>query len=112
MALNDMMEFDRVIEVHADGSVTDAPADVWAPELHDDELMQGSPVIGTGDNWSLMNGYSGQHGYAGPMMHQSEYVGGGLEKDILSEPGYYVTLVNYPSDDSEPESWGIARRDV
>lgn len=110
--LNDTMEFDHVIHVHADGTVTDAPDNVRAPELHDGELHQGNPVVGTGGNWSLMDGYSGQDGYSGPCMHASESVGGQMARDILSEPGYYVTLVNYTSDDDEPEEWAVARRDA
>jgi hypothetical protein len=101
MALNDMMEFDHVIEVHADGSVTDAN-DVYAPDLFDDELMS--------DDWTLLNGYSGQSGYSGPIMHNSEFIGGQLERDILAEPGYYVALVNNSLDDDEPEGWAVAYR--
>lgn len=107
--LESIMEFDHVIRVHADGTVTDNLSGVHAPELHEGELMQGG-TSGTG--WTLMDGYSGQCGYSGPMMHQSEYVGGGLARDIMSAPGMYVTLVNYPADGSEPTEWAIARREV
>lgn len=67
MNLNDRMEFDHVIQVHADGSVTDTV--------------------------------------------------GGLERDILATPGYYVALVaeTYPEDDdseSEPIGWAVAYREV
>ena len=99
--LNEIMEFDHVIRVHADGSITE-PSDVWAPELHDSELDAGRM------SWRLMNGYSGQHGYSGPMMHASEYIGGGMERDIRETPGLYVALVDYPSDDSEPDGWAVA----
>jgi hypothetical protein len=101
--LDAVMEFDHVIQVHQDGSVTDAP-DIHAPDLHDDELQQ------RGTEWTLMNGYSGQHGYSGPTMHVSEYIGGDLARDILAEPGYYVALVNYPHDGGELEGWAVARR--
>lgn len=37
MDLNSKMEFDHVIEVHADGTVTDC-SNVYAPELNDGEL--------------------------------------------------------------------------
>jgi len=97
--LNAIMEFDHVVRVHADGSITE-PRDVYAPDLHDGELDRGP--------WRLMSGYSGQHGYSGPLMHQSEYVGGALERDIRATPGLYVALVNYPLDDSEPDSWAVA----
>jgi len=99
--LNDMMEFDHVIRVHADGTVTDEPG-VYAPDLHDDD----EPI-----GWTLLDGYSGQYGYSGPIMHASEYIGGGLARDILATPGVYVALVNYLSDDEEPEGWAVARKD-
>lgn len=88
--LNSIMEFDHVIEVHADGTVTDAPniRELWAPELTDDVLDMAAP------GWSLMTGYSGQEGYSGPVMHNSEFIGGQLARDILNTPGYYVAIVS------------------
>jgi hypothetical protein len=103
--LNDLMDFDLVVQVDASGGVLPMPH-VNAPELIDDEVLS--------DEWTLLDGFSGQQGYDGPMMHQSEYVGGGLETYILSHPGQYVTLVNAYSD---PENavyadteWAIAFR--
>lgn len=102
MKLNDVMEFDHVVMVRDDGTVTDGPAGVYAPELFDGELM--------GEGWELLDGYSGQYRYSGPIMHSSEYIGGSMERDILAEPGMYVALVDYPSDDGEPDGWAVARR--
>jgi hypothetical protein len=101
--LNDVMEFDRVIEVRADGTVT-VRSDLYAPELFDGELQD--------DGWTLMNGYTGQYGYNGPMLHASEHIGGGLARDILATPGLYVALVDTPdsADDTEPEGWAVAFR--
>lgn len=96
--LNDQMEFDHVIEVLEGGVVIDR-MDIWAPELYEDEVSEG---------WTLMDGYSGQYRYSGPMMHQSEFIGGRMEEDILNTPGIYVALVNYPLDDSEPTEWAVA----
>jgi hypothetical protein len=98
--LNDLMEFDVVVQVLPGGKVIEAPK-VYGPSLHEDELDDQS--------WSLMDGYSGQDRYSGPIMHASEFVGGQMERDILSEPGYYVTLVNY-LDEGEPEGWAVAYR--
>lgn len=86
-SLNDVMEFDRVIQVHPDGTVSDMPGES-APDLFDDIVSPG---------WSLMTGYSGQSGYAGPIMHNSEYIGGRMADDILSTPGIYVAVVSYLS---------------
>jgi hypothetical protein len=103
-ALSYFMEFDYVIEVLPDGRVL-YRHDVYAPELYDGELM--------GDEWSLMNGYSGQDRYSGPLMHHSRsFIGGGMARDILGEPGLYVALVNYEADDSEPTEWAVARREA
>lgn len=41
------MEFDHVAEVHADGTVTDAPSDLYAPEVYDDDVSGG---------WVLLKG--------------------------------------------------------
>lgn len=97
--LNDVMEFDHVIRVHADGSVSDVDG-IYAPNLQDGELDDKS--------WSLMNGYSGQYGYSGPEMHASEYIGGGMARDILATPGLYVAIVAYHGDDEDPTEWAVA----
>jgi hypothetical protein len=102
-SLSDRMEFDHVIQVHADGSLTDT--DLYAPGLYDGVIQS--------DDWALMNGYSGQYGYSGPVMHPAEYIGGGLERGILAQPGYYVALVNYvttedPDDDDNVSGWAVA----
>lgn len=105
--LNDVMEFERVIQVHRDGTVTTLN-DVWAPEMHDGEVQGYDHIDSQPNGWRLMTGYTGQHGYHGPNMHASEFIGGTMARDILATPGIYVALVDYPSDDSEPESWGVA----
>jgi hypothetical protein len=103
--LTDIMDFDHVIEVHEDGSITHRP-DIFAPALHDGELE--------GDEWELLDGFSGQDRYSGPIMHQSEVIGGGMERFIRENPGIYVSLVDYPIDDedSEPDGWAVAVKKV
>lgn len=100
--LTDIMEFEHVIQVHPDGTITE-PTGIYAPQLYDGELESGSP-------WSLLNGFSGQDRYAGPIMHQSEYIGGGMERFIRESPGIYVALVDYPIDGTEPDGWAVAFR--
>lgn len=108
--LNSQMEFDHVVEVHTDGSVTDAPRGVYAPESPLDPDIH---VTQLGD-WRLMNGYSGQDRYAGPWMHASESIGGQMERDILAEPGYYVAILDQWTDDDSDEitsdGWAVAYR--
>lgn len=93
--LNDVMEFDHVIQVHEDGTITDAPSNIWAPSLDNDELDD--------SRWTLMKGYTSQYSYNGPMMHASESIGGRMERDIMDAPGYYVAL--YDGDE-----WAVAFR--
>ena len=108
--LNDVMEFDLVIEVREDGTVMHRP-DIYAPCLYDDALDS--------DEWTMLGGYSGQDRYSGPVMHDSESIGGRMARDILAEPGVYVAIVamwspeNEDSDDEDVETsmegWAVAR---
>jgi hypothetical protein len=116
MDLNEIMGFERPVEVHEDGTVTDAPDGIYAPEVY---------VSGGGDpdaeelrraGWTLLSGYSGQDRYSGPVMHASEFVGGVLARDILAEPGIYVvvTVTDLDADRDAGEDdiagWAVARK--
>jgi hypothetical protein len=102
--LSDRMEFDHVVRVLADGSVADEPG-VWAPEVYADGVDVTVPA-----GWELLTGYSGQYGYSGPVMHPSEFIGGGMARDILASPGVYVAVVVGDLDgDEEPAGWAVAR---
>ncbi len=115
--LNDIMEIDHVIRVDAAGNVTE-PRDVWAPDVsvsYDDNTGASTLTVSP-DSWQLMNGYSGQDRYSGPIMHPSEYIGGGMERDILASPGLYVAVVVYDEDDYNEsdgyaaDGWAVAYR--
>lgn len=105
--LNDIMEFDHVVEVRPDGSIIDRP-DLHAPDLLDDQLSDPT-------TWAFFTtGYSGQDRYSGPIMHNSEFIGGGLERDIRETPGVYVAIVAYwsPEEDDDDdelyaEGWAV-----
>jgi hypothetical protein len=84
--LNDVMSIDHVIRVWPDGSISEPSDKPWAPDVTDN----GEAVS---DPWSLMTGYSQQWRYSGPCMHASEFIGGGMARDILEQPGWYVALV-------------------
>lgn len=117
--LSDLMEFDHVIQVHGNGTITE-PRDVYCyAELN--VSTTGEDQFSLSAGWTLLTGFTGQHGYRGPVMHASEFIGGGLEQHILQTPGYYVVLVvngycDYEetdcSEDSgcdcEPAGWAIA----
>jgi len=104
--LNSVMEFDHVVYSDGKGNVTWSP-NVVAPEVYWDT---GTHHMDTGGvPWSLMSGYTGQYGYNGPVMHTSEFIGGTMADDILSEPGYYVALVVEDMDDPDnPAGWVVA----
>lgn len=107
--LNGIMNFDHVIEIHADGTVTE-PTGIYAPETFDDGA--GGIDFAGDTRWTALTGYSGQEGYAGPIMHPSEYIGGRLANDMLSEPGTYVAVVVTDLDDGEPSGWAVLRLDA
>ena len=123
MALNDTMEFHHVVEVHADGSVTDGPSGVYAPEVSVELDADGSMIslnpndIQIDSGWELLNGYSGQDRYRGPIMHDAEFIGGGMERDILATPGLYVAVTvtglrpdGQSDNDDDLVGWAVARR--
>lgn len=41
-------------------------------------------VLMDAPGWLPVDGYSGQHGYDGPIMHPSELLGGGIARDLLA----------------------------
>lgn len=107
--LSEIMEFDHVITVDHDGNVTDGPSWLYAPSLLDEELD--SP------QWTMLTGWSGQYMYRGPVMHDSEFIGGKLAGYILETPGHYVAIVaSWSPTDTEDdtaelitEGWAVAR---
>lgn len=113
VSLNDLMEFDHVIEVHKDGTITEPdyrsnPA--VNPELNDGVLDQM-----LGESWRLV-GNSRQQG-GGQIMHDSEFIGGGLADMILESPGLYVVIActwacnedhEHDGCDNIMEGWGLA----
>jgi len=125
-SLNDKMEIGHVVRVHPDGTVTDAEPGVWAPELSIDsaddyqildEHEKAYAEDAAAQGWDLMYGYSAQQGGGRSFnMHASEYIGGGLERDILEAPGLYVaiSIEMLPHDDDDedpaPAGWAVARK--
>lgn len=108
-SLSEVMDFGHVIASFGNGLVGDVHG-VPAPEVNEwtDEL--GWHIEDPPKPWDLMNGYSGQQGYRGPWMHQSENIGGSMAQHILDRPGIYVAV--YPSsldeDPGLPDTWAVA----
>lgn len=95
------------VRVNSDGTITagidgapHAPESVYVDTDGADHL-DAAP-------WAVMNGYSGQHGYAGPVMHASESISGRMADDVLSAPGLY-SAVAVNSLDGEPAGWALYR---
>lgn len=123
--LSDLMEFDHVIRVS--GTVITDDDCPYPPDCftHYDATTQtwAEPELDSGE-WSLLTGFTGQYGYKGAAMHQSEFIGDALETHIRENPGYYVALVAYPACDcpdddvcsefghDEPENWVVAFREL
>jgi hypothetical protein len=123
MDLNSIMEFDHPVRVHADGTVTDAGPDFWAPETDVDTDGNGSILAEheqalcesvKRQGWSLYTtGYTQQYSYRGPIMHTSEFIGGRLAMDILADPGVYVSVVVSTDEngDDNVAGWAVAKKD-
>lgn len=120
-SLNDLMSFEHVILITEDGRIIDklpGGREFWAPEVY----WADSTVEIQGDGWCLMDGYSSQYLYSGPVMHSSESIGGQMESDILTTPGLYVAVVvmeleceDHPTDDCDCDDivgWAVARKEI
>ncbi len=90
--LQRIAEFDHPFTVTAAGALADAPAGIYAPNVWHDETTD-IDMEGAEDKWEALTDYTGQHGYSGAVMHASEYLGGGIARDILDTPGVYVVVV-------------------
>jgi hypothetical protein len=107
MNLSELMDFGHVVTVHKDGTFSDGPVFLHAPELWVDD--DGTEVFMPGtQDWTLLSGYTRQEGYRGPVNHASEFIGGGLEQDILATPGHYVAIIAYTDVQGEYAGWAIA----
>ena len=116
--LRSLMDFDHVVRVldgvatddnvphHAPETIVDVDADGQILAEHEADLLADVKAAG----WTLLDGYSGQYLYSGPIMHPSEYIGGRLADDILAEDGFYVSVVVRTTDDDEDAGWAIAYR--
>ena len=127
--LSDAMDFGHVVHVDEHGLVTHPAWGIAAPEVVYVDLdtdgrmteLTGDPVTAEWADWRCITwGMSGQDRYDGPIMHESETIGGRLAEHILSTPGYYVAVIVdgllYPTDEQDdqypdplPVGWAVAR---
>jgi hypothetical protein len=113
--LNDSIMFDSPFTVEDDGIVlngrTGPHEGIYAPEIY----WADGALEFHDDDWSLVDGFSGQYGYSGPIMHVSEYLGGGMADYVLETPGIYVVVVvdDILDDESdEPVGWALLYREI
>jgi hypothetical protein len=101
-SLDSLMQMDHVIRVDESGLVHDDVWGVYAPEIsigtaddgisildeHEQQLIKDMAREG----WAVESGWSGQNSglYDGPIMHDSEFIGGHLAEHVIGTPGYWV----------------------
>jgi len=111
--LNSVMEFDHPVRIGQDGQVSSAG--VYAPEVSwsslDDDPDSAMVDYLASQGWSALSGYTGQYAYRGPVMHQSEYVGGALERDMMADPGVYAIVAVDDIEDGALVGWLVVRKD-
>lgn len=128
--LDATMEFGSVIRVNPNGTVDVRPEDVTN---YPESMLVGTldadgnctstfipEILGSlPEGWSVMRGYTGQYGADSEsfIMHESEFIGGGLARDILSTPGLYVAIIvdgmlDDEDAETEPVGWMVARADL
>lgn len=119
--LRHLMDMDIPVRVYRDGGISAQHyGGLWAPEFHlstddDGQLIPGWDAElrrqATAQGWSLMGGYTGQHGQGGsPLMGESEFIGGRMAGDILATPGVYVAVVVLCDSDWRDSGWVVAYR--
>jgi hypothetical protein len=110
--LNTAMDFDHVIELHDDSTISDVDG-LYAPDVLIDHGDDADVTI-EGEGWTALSGHTGQYGYNGAVMHVSEFIGGGLASYLLETPGVYVVVEVREEDgslpDGDPVGWAILRR--
>lgn len=104
--LNSLVEFDTAFIVTPEG-IEDAHGFHVPTVYNDDE----TDIYIESSEWSALTGYTGQHGYNGAVLHSSEYLGGGLARDILEDVGgiYAVTVAEDMDDQDNPAGWCVLK---
>jgi hypothetical protein len=105
-SLDDLVEFNCPIVSNGDGTISDSPVyfdgsyDLYQVG-HDNWRVDASSISG----WeAVSDGYTGQYGYNGPVMHNSEILSGALAQKMIDEPGTYVLAeAHYMHDDERAE---------
>lgn len=116
--LNDRVEFDSPFRVLSATTIETPLPDVWAPNVYGfgdaDGQITEKETIDSRDDWEFVDGYSGQYSYSGPVMHPSEFLGGGMARDVLAETGVtFVVVAVTDANDTTGDGaygWALLRR--
>jgi hypothetical protein len=120
MNLDSMMQVDKVIHIDADEYVCENLRGVPAPEVYVECDTEGNVISSASvwaqsrareQGWSLLTGWSEYYLLGARfLMHPTEYISGGLAEHILSNPGYYCTVL--VTDDSGEAGWSDGKNHV
>lgn len=121
--LNDLVEFDvpfRIIPSNEGPLLIGSNAIGIIPDCV--TLMQGSLQLlidfdhPDHSSWEPISGFSGQYSYSGPVMHPSEFLGGGMADYVLDveTSTVYVVMEVFAEDDEgvafdDPAGWILLR---
>lgn len=102
---NENINFDSPFVVLPNGEF--ATVNIYSPSVYNSDTED---IYIESTEWEALTGYTGQHGYNGAVLHSSEYLGGGLLKDILEDVGgVYCLTVVYDLDDDGMAGWSVLR---
>lgn len=108
------LDFDHPFTIDADGNVHDAPGEFAPSVYHSDDIEIDDAA------WSgAIRGMTGQYGYAGHVMHPSEFIGDAIARELFenNDAGTVfavVTVEVWPTDDDpgpDPAGWTIVRKE-
>lgn len=106
----DAAEFDTVFIVTPQGEIAESAE--YTPEVYWDDETQTVDIMG---EWTAVEGLTGQHGYNGPIMHESEYFSAGcldfIMQDRTAPLMVALTTVSDP-ETGDPFGWVILTREA
>ena len=99
--ISEAFDFDHVLAKSSTDEFYDGVDGVYAP---DTSYIEDINKTSLDDGWTLVTaGMTGQEGYRGPWLHESEGMEGGVARAVeVGPPGYYVAVVGTGALDDAP----------